>query len=252
MGELLGEEAPDLPTRPLGGLRDALVEPPSFEKGLRGLRSDSPAVQRSAVRSLARPGNARAVPYLGALLIRSDADARVRLAAAHALGRVGDWRGLEFLRQGSEDPDPNVRFAAALSLGKLRGNDAVALLEGSVMRDGHWWVRYAGAIALGEARNPAAVPALAKALDDDPQWQVRQQAARSLGEYRSRTAMDALGRGLRDSDPAVRYASARELGAFGGLDSVALLQDATELEREELPRARMGASIKQLVSAEEP
>jgi HEAT repeat protein len=272
MGEALGEEAVTLPSkgenglrdalepglsgsrtsRAENGLRDALRDSPSFEKSLRGLHSGSASVQRESLRSLARPNNTRAIPYLGALLMRSDADPRIRIAAVHALGRIGDWRAVDFLRGATEDTDVNVRVAAALALGKLRNNEAVGLLEENLMKDGHWWVRYAGTIALGDSRNPAAVPVLVKALADDPCWQVRQQAARSLGEYRTKTSMDSLGQALRDSDPAVRYAAARELGNIGGLDSLELLRGATELEREGVARDRMTASIKKLVSSEEP
>ncbi|MFA6031024.1 MAG: HEAT repeat domain-containing protein [Elusimicrobiota bacterium] len=248
MAALLGPEQDLLPRRAAeADLRDAVREVPSFKASLRRLHSDDPELQLQAVRELARPNHLRAVPYLGALFLQTDADRGVRGAAALALGRIGDWNAISFLAQGLDDVDEQIRFTTALALGRLRHSDGVALLETKTLKDPNWWVRYAGTIALGQAKNPAAEPALLAALSDS-EWQVRQQAARSLGEYRSQRAREALATALKDEDPAVRYAAARELGEVGTLDSIDTLRDAWSSEREETTRAMMSASLKRLVS----
>src|SRR5690606_28882190 len=58
-----------------------------------------------------------AVEYL--ILALHDEDKRVRIAAARALGEIGDRRSIEPLIAMLGDKDRDIRFISALNLGKI-------------------------------------------------------------------------------------------------------------------------------------
>lgn len=69
----------------------ALVQaPPDFDTLVRRLRAKSPAARIEALNALGAPGDYRAVPYLGAVLLNLDEPVETRVAAAMSLGRVGN------------------------------------------------------------------------------------------------------------------------------------------------------------------
>ena len=215
---------------------------------LRATHAGDLSSRKTAVAAMGAPDNIEAVPHLGAILLRATEPADLRVAAAQALGRVRNWRVLPFLRQSINDPFKEIRFASALSLGKTRSRDAVAFLTKALSEDLEWWVRFAAAVALGESRDPAAAQALGRAAVEEKEWQVRMQAVRSLGQMGSRDAVQALAAPLRDSDPAVRAATAMALGDIGGLDSLNLMTGALYDEQEDFPRQVMSDTIKKLLS----
>ena len=163
-------------------------------------------------------------------------DARVRTAAARALGGARDARAVPALTAALKDPDVNVRFHAAYALGEIRSPAAAAALLGA-LADPEWVVRDQAAWALRELRDPALAGALVKALAvpgaDVPHiaWilretardtapgllaplfdaeaaVVRRQAVRALGMLDCSQAVETV-RGVlaREKDPAVRAAA---------------------------------------------
>jgi HEAT repeat protein len=101
-----------------------------------------------------------------------DADPRVRLAAAHAVGevRAASPGTVPALILGLEAPEPDTRGTMARALGQLRPpqKDAVPPLARLLQRDGSEHVRLAACAALRELGPTArdAVPALRTALGD--------------------------------------------------------------------------------------
>lgn len=83
--------------------------------------------------------------------LRSD-DKRVRIAAADALGKLGEKSALESLVQLLSDTDHDVRFASAIALGTLGGPEAVSALE-HACRDKNCYVRMAAEEGLIRSRN---------------------------------------------------------------------------------------------------
>jgi len=116
-------------------------------------------------------GDARAIPGLLAHLAGPDADLRV--AAAGALGCVlhADPYGerppemLTRLVERLEDSDARVRSAAATALGESSDGRAVEPLV-RALQDPVWSVRAAAASALGALGDARAIPALESATDD--------------------------------------------------------------------------------------
>lgn len=204
--------------------------------------------RKAAVNALGYPDNVRAVPYLGSLVLQSNAAVELRVAAVMSLGRVRNWRAVSYLKQSLRDPAKEVRFASALALGKSKSREALPLLADALETDKEWWVRFAAAVALGDSRDPQAVASLARASSNETEWQVRMQAVRSLGQMGSRDAALALDKPLRDSDPSVRAATAMALGEIGGLDALNLLAAALHDETDDFPRQVMSDTIKKLLA----
>lgn len=110
----------------------------------------------SAIEDLAEEDADKALPPLLAAL--NDKDARVRAAAAEALGEVGDPFAIEPLGKGlTGDDDSDVREAAAEALGELGLPNAAPVLRAGLKRTTTrtcgrpWWT----ASATSEARKPS-------------------------------------------------------------------------------------------------
>ena len=124
---------------------------------------------------------AKALPkLLGAL---ADKDARIRAAAAEALGEVGDLSAIEPLGKAlAGDADSDVRQAAAEALGELGSPNAVPALR-AALKDADSDVRESVADALGEIGGPDAERVLRQALSD-PDEDVRDAAAAALAKMK--------------------------------------------------------------------
>ena len=147
----------------------------AFEPLTNQLVSSNATVRRNAAWAIGEltamlPGErSGAVPQLITLL--SDSDEWVRMAAARALGELGDRRSVEGL---------------------------IARLG-----DDKWRVRQVVAWALSEMKDERAVPALSSLLLSDARAEVRRGAAEALGEIASAEALPSLRQALNDADPGV-------------------------------------------------
>ena len=130
------------------------------------LKDKDPAQRQEAVRALGQIGPG-AVAVLASAL--QDPNINVRVAAADALGRIGEdaKAAVTALNDSLKDPDKTVRRHAAFALGIIDPENKVvvpALIES--LKDQDLEVRRLAAVALGrfgrEAR--AAVPALNEAM----------------------------------------------------------------------------------------
>ncbi len=212
--------------------------------------SGDASVRRTAVRQLAIPGLARAIPALVQRL-QSDADHIIRISAAHSLGLVGidDVEAVEALRNSLKyDPRAGVRESAARALGLIGAGDEDVLkdLTAALRFDAVSIVRVAAGSALGSAGRGDAdtVAALSSSLKGDPAANVRGSAATALGLVGGGDggAAELLIYTLaNDAAPEVRGSAARALGLIGAGDKgVAAL--ATALRSDETPDARFSAA----------
>jgi HEAT repeat protein len=87
----------------------------------------------------------------------SDQDKRVRIAAAHALGEIGDQRCYESLVGMLSDQDKDIRFISAAALGKLGDARAIGPLSG-ICADDYCFVRIAARDALLKLKGIAQQP----------------------------------------------------------------------------------------------
>jgi HEAT repeat protein len=214
---MFGDSTDPLSTLAVGGedLKDSLNSPPTADALQKALRNASIQVRLAAIRAAAFPRDVAAVPSLSGVMLRIDQPLQLRAAAALALGRIGDRIAVGALSEALKDPSPAVRYAAALSLGKLPADGVATRLERVLRADPDWQPRYAAAIALGRTRKAFTASTLSDALTTDPAWQVRQQAARSLQDIGTAHAADALVMALEDDEPSVRAAAGTALVKIG-------------------------------------
>lgn len=195
------------------------------ERLLARLASPNIALRTESLRLLGRLGDAAHVPHIAARL-RAGEPLTVRLAAAAALGRLGQAEGVAALTAVLTDPEPALRRQAAAALGDIGGERATAALL-AALRD-----RDAGLVgeairALAKTKPAAAVEPLLAALRH-PDWRVRAAAARSFGEWRDPRTPPALVAALNDPSALVRFYARQALLAQGVAPHAELL---TMLER---------------------
>jgi HEAT repeat protein len=131
--------------------------------------------------------------------------AEYRMAAASALGRIGDEDGLRPLVERLGDDDPRVRERVCYALGQIGDPNGVdPLIER--LEDDHERVRSAAADALGTVATGSALAALLAMLDDD-NAAIRRVAASALGNAGSAEPVPDLVGALEDSHDAVRQAA---------------------------------------------
>ncbi len=197
-----------------------------------------------------------AIEPLGRVL--SDADERVRLGAAGALGAVGASENVandEARRRAAtallghlDDSEPRVRVAVADALAKL-GDARAALPLVSKLQDSEPEVRVAVARALGVLADPRATSALVVALGDRDSAVVA-QVAQALGWIGEPSVEPSLWALVTPSSPAVvRRAAVRALGQLEGHQSVARL---VQLLAEPTVASAAEQAIRQVGLAAEP
>jgi HEAT repeat protein len=145
------------------------------------LREARPEVRSAAAVALGRSQAQapEAAPLVRALAqaMAVETDAFAREAMAYALGELGAGArtgALPPLLMALEDPFPNVRFAAAIALGKTGGGPETVIALRRVLGHENRFLAFAGAVALGRVGQAAsaAVPDLER-LESDEREEVR-------------------------------------------------------------------------------
>ena len=126
----------------------------------------------------------------------------LRMAAANALGDVGDADSVPHLTKRFEDPDPRVRARAARACGLIGDARATDALTG-LLSDPKAGVRREAAESLGRIGNRQALQALLALYDDDSEI-VRRIAVSGFGKFDTDRPVEALVEALGDPSPAVR------------------------------------------------
>ncbi|MGQ9908138.1 MAG: HEAT repeat domain-containing protein, partial [Candidatus Flexifilum sp.] len=150
----------------------------------------------------------------------SDANARMRRAAAEALGELGDVRAVAPLIDRLKDRDSDVRRAADEALVQIGAASVAPLIE--CLKDEVWNVKRAAAQALGKLKDRRAVAPLIECLKDGD-WEVRRAAAWALVQLGDVRAVAPLIACLEDQEDWVRGAAAEALGQLGDVRAVAPL-----------------------------
>jgi HEAT repeat protein len=130
----------------------------------------------TAIGSLGKMGEKRAVEVLISSLVGTNS--RVRVRSAEALGNIGDRRATVPLMACLKERNSSLRSAAAEALGKIKDAKAVDALI-SVLEDKNKGTRLAAVKALGEIGDARAAEAVAKLLKD-PNGKVKAAAAKAL------------------------------------------------------------------------
>jgi HEAT repeat protein len=200
----------------------------------------------------------------------------VRRAALSALATLGGAPALEPIEFALSDEEPDVRLAAVRSLGRLRGEDGVALglerLLSIAESSGEAALVAAAARSLGEIKDPRVLPALrvlakgearvavaaveAVGDSDDPKKsdiliealahvdsEVVKVALRALSAERDPRAVAHLGACLDHAAWDVRRLAAELLGGIGNDAALGLLRSRLVSEEEPLVRDALGYAL---------
>jgi HEAT repeat protein len=215
----------------LGDLRDnRAVEPLAA-----ALKShEFSGVRWKAAEALAKLGPPSVDALVGALRHEDD---DVRWKAAVALGEIGDPRAIDPLISLLCDEDRFVKSHAALALGTI-GEPAVKPLL-RALREGDGNLRWGAAIALGKLRDPRAIEPLIRALADKYE-NVRAESASSLAAI-GKPALGPLLRFLKFSGGPERLEVVAALGELQDTDAIQpliqILENADDDERKAIADA---------------
>lgn len=178
-------------------------------------------VVRNAVAILGEVGGERAIELLTSAL--AHADSRVRREALLALAKVGAGNESAVEDAGLlvygmiEDPDPDVRLAAAMAAGALKVERALRPLIKLLDEENDSDVVVGILRALGQLGDPGAVQAIEKRAGTGffsrPPTDVRIAAYRALHAIGTPHARSLLEAAREDKDPEVRAAVHQMLGA---------------------------------------
>lgn len=148
--------------------------------------------------ALAKIKDPRAVKPLIKLLTKDRWD-RWRIAAANALGKIGDQKAVDSLIMALEDQSTFVQEEAIIALGKLGHPKAVKPIT-EKLKDERDTIRQKATWTLGKIGDSRAIKPLIKKLDDESK-EVRLNAARAL---------DALGWRPSNKQTKVKYWIAKQ------------------------------------------
>jgi HEAT repeat protein len=215
----------------------ALVWPDVAERVERDMSASDPATRRAAARGLVPLGPARGARLALAALDDPDddvrlaaADAAIRLRASGATDRVADWLNVT---------DARLRRKACEVARALPSARSVAPLA-RTLGDQDPEVRSAAAEALGHQSSAEAVPPLLGRLDD-PAPGVRIQITSALARLGDDRAVVPLVGKVQDSSPDVRQAVVRALGDLGDVRAAPAMVLALRDQSDEVRRDALAA-----------
>ncbi|WP_207261013.1 HEAT repeat domain-containing protein [Desulfovibrio sp. Huiquan2017] len=207
------QEAVDSSLRKIGGRETVAAVIPL-------LRSDEAPVRNLAMDILREVGN-QDMPSLIALT--QDEDPDIRIFVADILGSTGSILAVHPLCEALlKDPEVNVRYQAAVSLGELGMEEATPCLNKAI--NDEEWVQYSVIEALTKIGHTSSVDALVKALDGASDL-VASMIIDSLGEMGNVKAVTMLLRRIADAPTALRNKIVKAIVKILGGKSLTLLSD---------------------------
>ncbi len=214
---VLGDPSQTVRDRALAALTRLAATDPTVGAKLMETVDDGaakPEIRSRAMKALGRMAEeGLPVDSLVAMFEDTEADIRLRCAAAAALGQSRDTAAVAPLVSALGDEKASIRLWAAVA---LNGHSAPDVISGliKVMGDEDDRVRVRAADALAAVQDPKVIDTLVKATSD-AHAEVRTWAVIGLGNYSDKKALDALSGAVRDSDVQVRVAAADSLGRTG-------------------------------------
>ena len=176
-------------------------------------------------------------PAIGFELIQSaitDKNARVRYSAVSQFDTLGTQdldKSLNLLRGLLQDPEADVKAAAADCLGGLKLVAAFDDLQQLYQTTGDWIIKLSVVAALGELGEPRGFEILKQALSEDNDL-VKTAAISSMGELGNTEAVSILAPYASDSDWQIRYRVAQALNRLGTPETKPILESLANDEVE--------------------
>jgi HEAT repeat protein len=167
----------------------------------------------------------------------SDKNVRVRYAAVSQMSTLGTQNlsnALEVLLDSlRNDPEPDVKAAAADALGGLKLTEALEDLQQLYNNTSEWLIQLSIVAALGEMGDPKAFPILEKALNSEHEL-IQTMAIGALGELGDKRALPLLLPYVSNADWQVRYRVAQALVRLGGEEAEPALEILAKDEVEQV------------------
>lgn len=212
------QEAADSSLRKIGGKETVQAVLPL-------LRSDEAPVRNLSMDILREVGSQDMVSLISLI---HDEDADIRIFVADILGSTDSLLAVEPLCEALlKDPEVNVRYQAAVSLGELGKEEAAPCLNKAI--EDEEWVQYSVIEALTKIGHSSSVDAMVKALDKASDL-VASMIIDSLGEMGNVKAVTMLLKRMEDSHTALRNKIVKAVVKILGGKSLTLLS-ADERER---------------------
>jgi len=223
MNHLGIQEAAESSLRKIGGKETIAAVMPL-------LRSDDAPVRNLSMDILREIGHQDVSALIGLL---HDEDPDMRIFASDILGSSDNRLAVEALCEALlKDPEVNVRYQAAVSLGDLGMGEAAGCLN-KAMEDDEW-VQYSVIEALTKIKHSSSVDALVKALDRASDL-VASMIIDALGEMGNVKAVTMLLRRMETSPTALRNKIAKAVvNILGGKSLTLLTKDERENFRQYL------------------
>lgn len=182
------------------------------------LADDNIGVQEAADSALKRIGGQETVDAVVPLL-RSD-DAPVRNLSMDILRKVGGQH-MEGLIEMVQDDDADIRIFVADILGSTENSRAVKPLCDMLLKDPEVNVRYQAAVSLGSLGLKEAAPCLNQAMQDE-EW-VQYSVIEALSKLKQSSSVDALVKAMDTSSDLVGSMIVDALGNMGNVKAVKIL-----------------------------
>ena len=176
-------------------------------------------------------------PAVGFELIQSaitDANARVRYSAVSQFDTLGTQdldKSLSLLRGLLQDPEADVKAAAADCLGGLKLVAAFDDLQQLYQSTEDWIIKLSVIAALGELGEPRGFELLKQALSEDNDL-VKTAAISSMGELGNAEGISILTPYSKDSDWQIRFRVAQALNRLGTPEAKPVLESLANDEVE--------------------
>jgi HEAT repeat protein len=155
-----------------------------------------------------------------------DKNTRVRYAAVSLMDTIGDvdlTKSLEILRNCLQDPEYDVKAAAADALGGLQLTEALPELIVLYHQTEEWLLKLSIVAALGAMQDQRAMPLFKESLVSDVEL-IRMTTVQAIGDLGDPAGVDLLAKVVAEPDTQIRFRVAEALGKLGGEPAQKLLQ----------------------------
>lgn len=207
------------------------------------VKSSNIGVQEAAEYALRKIRGAQTVDALLPLL--SSEDAPVRNVAMDILREIAS-DSIESMQPYMQHEDADLRIFVTDILGYCRTPEACKMLCRALLKDPEINVRYQAAVSLGTQAYPEAVSALCQAMHDE-EW-VQFAVVEALAKIKDYSAVSALVKLLSQASPLVSSAIVDALGDLGDVKSIPLLFSSLENVKEAL-RHKIVKAIVQILGS---
>lgn len=207
------------------------------------VKSPNVAVQESAEYALRKIRGPQVVDALLPLL--SSDDAPVRNVAMDILREIAT-DSIDSLQPYMQHEDADLRIFVTDILGYCKTKQSCQMLCRALLKDPEINVRYQAAVSLGTQAFPEAVGALCQAMYDE-EW-VQFAVVEALAKIKDYSAVSAMVKLLSQASPLVSSAIVDALGDLGDVKSIPLLFSSLENVKEAL-RHKIARAIVQILGA---